>query len=294
MLETGIVPAAARGDPVQYGPYARFLGGEFEPQPARPGDVLKTTLYWAAEGQFDKDYSVFVQAIGPNGRPVAQDDSWPNQGAYPTRLWQPGQVVADTHELAIPESTEAIAPALLPLVAGFYRLDTGERLAGRGANGDVATASLGSLRLLPARPLAARPASPLAATFGNQIQLLGYTLTPAERAERGQPLQITLYWQAPSQIAEDANIVLELRAADGQLRIIEVGAPRNGSWPASAWEPGDTVEDVHKLDIPLNMPAGPAQLWVGLNGRNGARLPVSGTAARSEDGAIYLQDVVVR
>ena len=55
---------------------------------------------------------------------VAQSDSYPSQGYYPTHLWRPGDVVADDHHLAASVNEgEGYS-----LTIGLYLLQTMERL----------------------------------------------------------------------------------------------------------------------------------------------------------------------
>ena len=67
----------------------------------------------------------FVQLVGPDGRVYGQNDSNPDEGNYPTRLWQPGEVVVETVTLPI----QAGRPAgQYTLHVGLYKPETGQRL----------------------------------------------------------------------------------------------------------------------------------------------------------------------
>lgn len=79
------------------------------------GAPLTVTLYWQTDRYIERDATVFVHLAGQDGQPLAQGDSQPQNGAYPTSLWNPGDVVADTHTLTIPPN----------LPAGSYRLLVG-------------------------------------------------------------------------------------------------------------------------------------------------------------------------
>ena len=84
------------------------------------------------------DYTVFVQALAADGRVAAQSDSQPVAGTYPTGIWSPGEVVADTHRLTLP-------PGEYRLVAGMYDLATMKRLPRRNRR----HRSLFDLKVLP-------------------------------------------------------------------------------------------------------------------------------------------------
>lgn len=105
-----------------------LLGYDLGMDGTGPGDEkrLTVTLYWQALQTMDKDYTVFVHALDADGRLVAQDDSQPRDGGYPTSIWAAGEVVADRHTLTLP-------PGAYTLVAGMYELATMTRLP---VNGD--------------------------------------------------------------------------------------------------------------------------------------------------------------
>ena len=85
--ETAIVTDALFGDEM------RLLGYEVE----RPSaGQIAVTLYWRGEQRMAADYKVFVHIFDPaTGVPVAQDDSMPHRGGFPTRFWAAGELVSD-------------------------------------------------------------------------------------------------------------------------------------------------------------------------------------------------------
>jgi hypothetical protein len=72
-----------------------------------------------------RDYTVFVHLDGPLGL-VANDDSQPARGAFPTTFWRRGDLVRYEFHLRIPPDT---APGAYAVRAGWYDLATGQRLA---------------------------------------------------------------------------------------------------------------------------------------------------------------------
>ena len=67
------------------------------------------------------------------GETVAQKDQPPLDGAYPTSLWDPGEIIAD--ELIIPLPDE-LPSGEYSLVIGLYDFTTGLRLPVPGAADD--------------------------------------------------------------------------------------------------------------------------------------------------------------
>ncbi|NKQ37264.1 MAG: hypothetical protein HF973_16815 [Chloroflexi bacterium] len=57
------------------------------------------TLYWQAIGKTEQDYTVFTHVLDEAGNLLRQVDSPPAGNAYPTRFWQPGDVIVDVREI---------------------------------------------------------------------------------------------------------------------------------------------------------------------------------------------------
>lgn len=79
----------------------------------------KLTLYWHALAETDKNYTRFVHILDADGNILAQNDSQPVNGTYPTSLWLKGEYVRD--EIQIPTGGAKIE-------VGWYIAETGERL----------------------------------------------------------------------------------------------------------------------------------------------------------------------
>ncbi len=87
--------------------------------------VVSVTVQWQALQPIGRDYTVFFQAIGPDGAVWGQQDTMPLAGERPTSQWEPGQVVVDRYRVALkPGAPLGSYHALL----GFYLYQTGERL----------------------------------------------------------------------------------------------------------------------------------------------------------------------
>ena len=68
--------------------------------------------------------TTFVHLGDPSQSPLAQGDSVPLGGHYPTTLWAPGEVFSDTYELTIPLD---LPQGLYPVHVGLYRPEDGSR-----------------------------------------------------------------------------------------------------------------------------------------------------------------------
>jgi hypothetical protein len=92
---------------------------------------LKIDLYWSTITPVDPSLIVFVHLLGPEGI-VAQSDTVPGQGLWPTQWWRPGVVVHDQHVLDL---VEGFDPDRNQIIVGFYHVDSRVRLTVTTAEG---------------------------------------------------------------------------------------------------------------------------------------------------------------
>jgi hypothetical protein len=78
---------------------------------------IRLDLYWQAPRTPQVDATIFVHAVDAEGQIVAQHDSRPWAGQYPTFIWDGGEIVVTQHVLAVPASQRPIT-----LYAGAYTL----------------------------------------------------------------------------------------------------------------------------------------------------------------------------
>lgn len=109
---------------VVLGDDVRLLGYDLTSTSVRPGGVIEVTLYWQSLRRMDRMYAVFNHLTGPDGTVMAQADSWPQGGAYPTLYWLPNEVVEDRY--TIPVSPD-MPPGEYTLLVGMYDAATDER-----------------------------------------------------------------------------------------------------------------------------------------------------------------------
>lgn len=99
-----------------------------------PGTQNVIGLTWKALSHTKENYAVFVHMVDEDGNLIAQDDSQPRDGFFPTSLWKPGDIVPDSYSLELPND---IAPdKSYHLFVGYYLVADMERLPAWDANGD--------------------------------------------------------------------------------------------------------------------------------------------------------------
>ena len=97
--------------------------------------ITNLSLFWQANTVPQADYTVFIHLLDSEGNLIAQADSPPAAGTYPTSLWDADEIVIDKRQL--PE----LASGHYTIQVGLYRTETGERLP-------TSESSDGSVRLI--------------------------------------------------------------------------------------------------------------------------------------------------
>jgi hypothetical protein len=130
------------------------------------------------------------------------------------------------------------------------------------------------------------PANPGSINLGDVIQYLGYSLEPTPPTP-GQPLALTVFWQALAPIEADYTIFVQLRDANNNTKASADHEPFQGVVPTSRWVPGSVIKDVVYFTLPAALPPGDYRLAVGMYRPDTmARLPLSGDT--SGENAILL------
>ncbi len=104
----------------------KLLGYTVEQAELWPGGRIALTLYEQSLTYFGIDYTVFVHVVDDSGHILVQQDTFPGMGRYPTTLWKPGDIIADTFHLTLPEWTPV--PGHVMFEVGFYNHETMARL----------------------------------------------------------------------------------------------------------------------------------------------------------------------
>ncbi|WP_420644278.1 glycosyltransferase family 39 protein [Candidatus Leptofilum sp.] len=212
----------------------------------RPGQSLEMELGWQS--------SQFLPNLRPNfvlmqdGQPLVQDGNAPAQGQYPTNLWQPDEFVWEQRLLIVPptavsgEATLFVELGDASFVLGEVEIIVDER------------------SFVPPTPQV-----PLDVTFGDVARLVGVD-PPAAQVPAGQPIPLTLYWQALGTGEPVSYMVFAqlLAVEDGRLVAQHDAAPDNGFRPTTGWVEGEYIEDAHQLRWHEMSFTGEGQLIVGL------------------------------
>jgi hypothetical protein len=102
-----------------------LLGYRFlEPSPD-PGQILRLEVQWQATEPVPVRYKVFIHLLDDQGQLVAQRDSEPGSGSWPTNEWAVDEPVTDRHGLWLPAN---LPDGEYQILMGLYNPDTLERV----------------------------------------------------------------------------------------------------------------------------------------------------------------------
>ena len=90
------------------------------------GKTLHLLLDWDTTAPVAADYTTFIHLVDGGDNVVAQSDSPPRQGSWPTSKWRPGELVPSVHDVPLPDGMPA---GDYRIRVGLYAPDTGVRLA---------------------------------------------------------------------------------------------------------------------------------------------------------------------
>jgi len=106
-------------------------------------------------------------------------------------------------------------------------------------------------------------AYPVDANIANKLTLLGYSLA-GEAVPSGQPIDLTLYWQARQVLSEDYWLALRLVDAQGHIYGRLDRRPASYTYPTMRWQPGITIPGHALLPTLPGTPPGEYWLQVGV------------------------------
>jgi mannosyltransferase len=260
-----------------------LLGYDLADEAIAPGAALSLNLYWQASVNVQGDYIVLIRASDQDGQVWGQVKERPVAGTYPTPLWQEGEVLRDHYELSLPAETPA----------GQYQLTVGlVDAATESPVGEIALPSLtvaGRSRAFQVPPIQHR----LSANLGDQVELLGYDLTPDE-LRAGEAMHLTLYWRALDEMEVSYTVFVHLLDGENRIWGQRDSVPDNGTLPTTGWVKGEVIADKYKFTVKPDAPPGEYLIEVGMyDAQNNRRLPVLGSQ-EPEDRILLNQIVVVK
>jgi uncharacterized membrane protein len=114
-------------------------GYNLESPSVAAGAPMTVTLFWRAHQPIPVDLTVFVHVVDQTDQLIAQRDSQPDDGAYPTSEWPLQDLIMDRRIIRIPAGT---APGTYGLELGWYDLATGKRVPSASGADSVQVAAI--------------------------------------------------------------------------------------------------------------------------------------------------------
>ena len=194
----------------------RLVGYRLSDEALTPGQPLVVHLAWQPLAAWERDYSFFVQLLGPDGLAGQGKDA-----IHPAGRYQVGEVLVDRYEVAV---WPTVTPGDYALIAGVYFTPEGggwQRLATPEGQDHV---SLGAVRVEASlsRPVTLHPLHHRFASRPSPRQGLcrakpggsGLVLVGADFDQSpGQSPRVYLHWQLPSAPGDGYTVQL---LADGE------------------------------------------------------------------------------
>jgi len=135
---------------------------------------------------------------------------------------------------------------------------------------------------------------PVEANLSNRVKLLGYALD-TEIIRSGEPLVLTLYWQATAPIETSYTVFTHIMDERGAIKGQKDGLPVEGTRPTTHWRSGEIIVDPYEIVVSLGVLPGKYAIEVGMYQlESGQRLEVIGADGQVLDNRVILQEVQVR
>jgi hypothetical protein len=95
------IPSLQPTPGVVFGDRIELIGYRLYPKALRPGDSPQIILYWRCRSPVERNYSVLVRLVDSGGVSIAQSDTPPVNGLYPTSSWRRGEILADVRPFSL-------------------------------------------------------------------------------------------------------------------------------------------------------------------------------------------------
>jgi hypothetical protein len=238
----------------------KLVSGQVYPQDQKPaaakseiqasqGDVIMVSALWQLLAPLDKNYSVAVVLLAPDGSVLARRETYPGLGLRPTRYLRPGDIFRDAYPLRlendVPEPIVARASVNLfdfdsETRAGFPALDS---------DGNEVTPITGQIKIVPQTWPTYQPTHTTYINFANAIALIGYDFTTSQSKIQNpkSKMRISFYWQSLAPVDEDYILFIHLLDSDGQVIAQADAPPTHNVYPSSWWAPGEVMAGTFSL-----------------------------------------------
>lgn len=281
---------------IRFDSFVTLRGYAVDTDEVRPGEPVGIELYWEVLGTPPGDYLLFVHLTDDEtGALAAQRDTHPGLGNFPSSQWRPGDRFVERLSVYLPET--AYAPSAGELTIGLYapegyRLGITDGATGVGLGDAFA---IGRVTIEPHTPAGVEAVpNPGNYNFEDRIRLLGYAYDQRALAP-GQPIGLTLYWEALRSSPGDYEVLIRVLDGGGNPIATRQERPGGGSRPTPAWLPGELLVDTYSIPLDPAAAGSVVAVEVGLvDATTGARLNLIGDDGRWLFDILNLAPIAIR
>ncbi|MDO8688666.1 MAG: glycosyltransferase family 39 protein [Dehalococcoidia bacterium] len=247
-----------------------LLGFDLPAASQSPDGSSVVTLYWKALQPLKEDDVVSLR-LKRNGQYWGHREVRPTSYFYPTTSWKVGPAIRGRITISPLPGTP---PGEYQVEIALHSL--GAQGPGRDLNiVDAAGAPQANSAILGTISLQRTSDPPTLQELGlgnSQPELLrdGVSLlgaqTVASALKQGDPLLLTVFWEASERPKEADRVTLRMLDSHGASFTFYDGSPVGGDYPTDRWQTGEIVRDQYTLAVPNRAAPGAATIQVTLSG----------------------------
>ncbi|MFW5942329.1 MAG: 6-pyruvoyl-tetrahydropterin synthase-related protein [Chloroflexota bacterium] len=257
-------PALSAGGGLQAGEL-QLAGFTLSRERVPSGETVDVHLAWQVQAAPQAAYQSNVWLRGPQGLTWSDRETHrPRlyEEAPPTTGWLPGQWAWDSREIQVLPGTP---PGQYDIVLTLFRLDDLQPLTLSRNGAPVGpTAVIGQVEVHRAEdPARFSPQHETRASIEG-LQLSGFSQDRATAAP-GDPLLLTLFWEAPASAAEDvpSELILALENEAGETVQRWGIPPVRADYGPQQWRAGERLRGQHLLRLPATLESGEYRFRLG-------------------------------
>ena len=249
------------------------------PDEVRVGEALPVVLTWQANQPRLQPWQTEIRLEPLIGSAIAITHREAGTTDFPVTIWPIHQPVRDDYSLQIPNT----------LNAGWFKLVLSRQRA--GAELDSQILGLLYISFYPTSPIPAIIQHPMPATIGD-LALLGWSLNHIPT--RDVTLEFHTLWRVDTQPQRDGVLFLHIFAPDSSVAkqpyAQDDNTPEYGKRLTLTYRPGEGLDQLHRVVLPPNAPAGEYRLFAGIYDRNKecCRWPAQQNGQPAKDNLVYL------
>ncbi len=243
-------------------------------------DTILVNTVWQVREALDKNYSVAVSLVAPDGRALAQRETYPGLGLRPTQYLQANESFVDVYPLTLMEDVSE--PMIAKVSITIFDFESEDRVSfpAVDAAGNIITPFIAEVKLNPTTPPQYIPETSTDVQFAGAITLIGYDLS-----QQNGNTTLTLYWAPQQTITENYAVFVHLLDETGEIINQADGPPTGDSYPTRWWQAGEVIADARNISDTGAV----TTIHLGLyRAASGERLPITEADVPTQDHAVEI------